>query len=334
MTTTTSPQTHAPGAQMPDAHVPEPVAIVGAGLIGRGWAIVFARAGHDVTIWDPGEGALDAAMAGIRTSLDDLAGFGLIDAVDPVLSRIRTVASLAEALDGAAYVQESGPELLDVKTRTFAEMDALAAPGTILASSSSAIRASLFAEDLAGRARVLVNHPVNPPYLVPLVELSPAPFTDPAIVDRVRELMLRVGQKPILVAREIQGFILNRLQGALVNEAFRLAEDGYASPQDIDAAVSHGLGLRWSFMGPFETGDLNAPAGIPDFIARYGPLFNEMAHSQCDPREWTAELTAFLDGARRAAVPAEEIGARREWRDRRLMAIIAHKREAARTIGE
>ena len=312
----------------------EKIAIVGAGLIGRAWAIVFARAGHEVALWDLSLEAQAGALSHIRASLEDLASFSLIDAVEPILSRIKPVADMATALDGADYVQENGPELLAVKQAVFGEMDRLAAPETILASSSSAIRTSLFAADLAGRVRVLVNHPVNPPYLLPLTELSPAPFTDPTVVERTRELMIRVGQKPILVIKEIQGFILNRLQGALVNEAFRLAEDGYASPEDIDATVSHGLGLRWSFMGPFETGDLNAPKGIRDYIERYGGLFNEMAHSQSDPRDWDEDLTAKLEAARRTKLPAEEIAERQAWRDRRLMAMIAHKREAATTIGD
>lgn len=312
----------------------EKIAIVGAGLIGRAWAIVFARAGHEVALWDLSPEAQAGALAHIRASLEDLAGFSLIDAVEPILHRIEPVADMAAALDGADYVQESGPERLDVKQAVFGKMDRLAAPQTILASSSSAIRTSLFAAELAGRARVLVNHPVNPPYLLPLTELSPAPFTDPGVVERTRDLMIRVGQKPILIRKEIQGFILNRLQGALVNEAFRLAEDGYASPEDIDAAVSHGLGLRWSFMGPFETGDLYAPKGIRDYVERYGGLFNEMAHSQSDPREWDEDLTAMLEAARRAKVPADGIAECQAWRDRRLMAIIAHKRDAATTIGD
>jgi L-gulonate 3-dehydrogenase len=311
------------------------IAVVGAGLIGRAWAIVFARAGRQVALHDVAPEALDAALTTIRASIDGLRSFGLVtEETDAVIARVRPEPDLARALAGAGYVQENGPEVLEQKRALFARLDELAAPHTVLASSSSGFPTSSFAEGLKGRGRCLVAHPVNPPYLVPLVEISPAPFTAPEVVEQAHSLMRQVGQQPILVRREIDGFVLNRLQGALLNEAFRLAEGGYASPEDIDKAVSYGLGLRWSFMGPFETIDLNAPGGIADYIRRYGGMYHAMAKTQADPRPWGPDIAAQLEAARREVLPQANLAERQAWRDRRLMALAAHKRLAAKTIKE
>jgi L-gulonate 3-dehydrogenase len=309
------------------------IAVVGAGLIGRAWAIVFARAGRQVALHDVAPQALEAALSTIRDSVDGLRSFGLAaEETDVVMARIRPEPDLAGALAGADYVQENGPEILQEKRALFARLDELARPHAVLASSSSGFPTSTFADGLEGRARCLVAHPVNPPYLVPLVEISPAPFTAPEAVEHTHGLMRDVGQQPILVKREIDGFILNRLQGALLNEAFRLAEDGYASPEDIDKTLSHGLGLRWSFMGPFETIDLNAPGGIADYIRRYNEMYYAMAKTQADPRPWGPELAARLEAARRQVLPQANLADRQAWRDRRLMALAAHKVKAAQTI--
>src|SRR5258707_11360776 len=130
---------------------------------------------------------------------------------------------------------------------------------------------------LPGWARCLVGHPVNPPHLIPLVELCGAPWTAPDAVDRARKIYREIGQMPVTVNREINGFILNRLQGALLAEAFRLVGEGFVSAEDLDHTVKDGLGLRWSFLGPFETIELNAPGGIPDYCARYTGFYKELA---------------------------------------------------------
>jgi 3-hydroxyacyl-CoA dehydrogenase len=214
--------------------------------------------------------------------------------------------------------------MLADKQKLFAALDKAARPDAVLASSTSGIPASKFTKELAGRARCLVAHPVNPPYLVPLVELCPAPWTEPAAVTRTRALMSRAGQAPVTVNKEVTGFALNRLQGALLAEAFRLLADGVISPADLDATVKHGLGLRWSFMGPLETIDLNAPGGLADYCGRYGGLYAELQR-EMTPREWNEELVAKLQAARRADLPANMLAVRQEWRDRRLMALLAHK---------
>lgn len=303
----------------------ETIGIVGAGLIGRAWAIVFARAGFAVKIWDVVPAATGAARGFIAERLPELRAAGLLaDEPDAVLARIMPVATLAEAVTGVAHVQENGPERMADKAALFAEMDRLAAPETVLASSTSGIPASAFTEGLPGRARTLVAHPVNPPYLIPVVELCPAPWTDAAVVARTRALMERAGQVPATVNREVTGFVLNRLQVALVSEAMRLVADGVISAEDVDATVKHGLGLRWSFMGPLETIDLNAPGGLADYLARYGGLYGKV-QEETQPLALTPELVAGLDAARRAVLPLEGQAARQEWRDRRLMGLLAHK---------
>ncbi len=316
---------------MPALPVPSPaspIAVVGAGLIGRAWAIVFARAGRQVRLFDPIPGATARAQVLIDDSLADLAAAGLIDETPAaVRQRIAAAATLADALAGTGYVQENAPERREVKLALYAEMDRLAPKEAILASSTSSLPASAFTEHLVGRARCIVAHPVNPPYLVPLVELVPAPWTSPDTVALTRALQESVGQVPILVRREIEAFILNRLQGALLNEAFRLVEDEYVSTEDLDKTLRDGLGLRWSFMGPFETIDLNAPAGVRDYVARYADIFHHLANAQADPRRWSSRLVDLIERERRELLPESQLQARQRWRDRRLMALIAHKRQ-------
>ena len=302
------------------------IAVIGAGLIGRAWSIVFARAGIPVTLWDPVPAAIPAARDFIDARLPELAEAGLLaDPPAAVLARLHPAASLAEAVAEATHVQENGPERLEDKQALFAELDRLAPPSAILASSTSGIPASAFTESLPGRARCLVAHPVNPPYLVPLVELCPAPWTAPGTVAATRALMERAGQVPVTVTQEREGFVLNRLQGALLAEAFRLLEQDAISPEDLDATIKHGLGLRWSFMGPLETIDLNAPGGLAEYCARFGGLYSRMQR-EMTPLDWSAALVARLEAARRAVLPADRLGERTAWRDRRLMALAMHKR--------
>lgn len=302
------------------------VAIVGAGLVGSGWAMVFARAGATVRVFDGDAGIRASVLGHIAASLAELRDVGLVDDVDGVLARISVADSLAEALADADYVQESVFERTDVKTAVSLEIDRAMRPEAIVGSSSSGIPASAFTEGCVNRSRFLISHPVNPPHLVPVVELVPAPWTDPAVVPAVRDLMERVGQVPVVVTREVEGFILNRLQGALLNEAWALFEEGYATAADIDKTVSYGLGYRWSFMGPFETIDLNAPGGVADYAARLGPLYHAIAQDRTAPRPWSEELVGRVTAERRAALPVEDLAARRAWRDRKLMQLVAHKR--------
>ena len=301
------------------------VAVIGAGLIGRAWSIVFARAGFSVTLWDQFSLQTTQALAFIGDRLPELRSAGLLaDEPGVVLDRIKPMASLWEAVRDAEYIQENSPERVDVKIGVFTELERAARPDAVIASSSSGIPASAFTEHLKTRNRCLIAHPVNPPYLVPLVEICPAPWTDAAVTERTRAIMVEAGQVPATLKKEVDGFALNRLQGALLAEAFRLLDDDVISPADLDALVKHGLGLRWSFMGPLETIDLNAPGGLADYCNRYGPLYAKM-QEQMQPLEWDAALVGRLHEARRAELPANMQAVRQEWRDRRLMALLAHK---------
>ncbi|WP_370869283.1 3-hydroxyacyl-CoA dehydrogenase [Variovorax ginsengisoli] len=305
-----------------------PVAVVGAGLIGRAWAIVFARAGHPVRLHDADEGTMAASLAYIGERLGELDGFGLLD--DPpavVLARIRCEPDLAQAVRDVVMVQENIRETVDSKIAIFKQLDALAPPDAVLASSTSWLPASTFTEALPGRARCLVGHPTNPPYLVPLVELCPAPWTAAHAMARAHAIYEAAGQTPVALAHEINGFLLNRVQAVVLNECFTLFERGLASAADIDKVLKDGLALRWSFMGPFETIDLNAPAGVKDYASRYGKS-NRETMSDVKTFSWAPEPIARVDRERRAHLAVEDIGARSAWRDRRLMALAAHKRQA------
>ena len=302
------------------------IAIIGAGLIGRSWAIVFARAGYPVMLYDNFDGAVTKAVALISHGLADLKEYGLIDE-DPltILSRITPAQSLEEAVSNAFYVQENTSENIDMKKEVFKTLDSLAPEKCILASSTSTIQTSLFSEHLEGRHRCIVAHPVNPPHIAPIVEVSPAPWTSPEITKRTYDLHQLVGQAPIIVKKEVAGFILNRLQAALLREAWRLVDEDYVSVEDLDKTIKDGLGLRWAFMGPFETIDLNAPGGVADYAARFGDAYADMMSGINYPN-WNEELVAKVESQRRKIMPFSEHPERESWRDQRLMALIAHKR--------
>jgi L-gulonate 3-dehydrogenase len=293
------------------------VAVIGAGVVGSSWSLVFARAGLDVVIHDP-----DPASA---AKVLDFAGTAAGADRDAVLARMRTAPSLEEALAGADYVQESAPERLEIKKELYRRLDALAGPDVILASSTSGLPASAFTEGLANNRRCLVVHPINPPHLVPLVEIVPAPWTAPEVVERASEVMRSVGQSPIQLRREINGFVVNRLQSALLGEAFRLVEDGICKADEVDRAISDGLGLRWFFMGPFQTIDLNAANGIAEYCRNLGPMYYDLAREQADPRPWSPELVADIERQLRETVSEDALPERRAWRDRYLAALRAVK---------
>lgn len=301
------------------------IAVVGAGLVGSGWTIVFARAGLPVRVFDRDSQIRETFLKQVRANLDDLQDYGLIDHAPAVMERIEVVDSLEAAVRGARYVQESVLEQTAVKQSVCAEIDAILGEEALVGSSTSGIPASAFTETLTNRQNFVVAHPVNPPYLAPVVEIVPAPWTSPETVETTAALMRDVGQVPVCLTREIEGFLLNRLQGALLREAWALYEEGYASAADIDKTVADGLGLRWSFMGPFETIDLNAPGGVADYAQRLGPLYHAIARSRVDPQPWNDTLINKVAEERRTAVAQADLPERRAWRDRRLMALAAHK---------
>jgi 3-hydroxyacyl-CoA dehydrogenase len=307
------------------------VAIVGAGLIGCAWAAIFARAGWQVRLTDPHGPTLTAAPARVAKELQALARHGLAQEPDAAAARVSVAASLADAVKDVAFVQENGPEKVEDKIAIFAELDRLAPPDALLASSTSAIVASRFTENLPGRARCLVGHPVNPPHLIPLVELCGAPWTAPETITRAREIYRSIGQVPITVNHEINGFILNRLQGALLAEAFRLVGEGFVSAEDLDRTVKDGLGLRWSFLGPFETIELNAPGGIPDYCERYTGFYKELAASAAGPEVYKSPNVDNVIGAWPHQTSPDRIASLTQRRNERLAALAAHKAQQVAT---
>jgi len=300
------------------------VAIVGVGLVGRAWAAIFARAGWTVRLTDPHQQTLRAAIGLIRDELHALARHGLADDLDGAAARLSIAANLEDAVAGVEFVQENGPENVEQKKIIFAELDRLAQPDALLVSSTSAITASRFTEMLPGRARCLVGHPVNPPHLIPLVELCGAPWTSPDAIDRARKTYREIGQVPVTINREINGFVLNRLQGALLAEAFRLVGEGYISADDLDHTVKDGLGLRWSFLGPFETIELNAPGGIPDYCARYTGFYKELASASAGPEVYQSPNVDRVIAAWPHQPSPERIVALTQRRNQRLAALAAH----------
>lgn len=304
-----------------------PVAVVGAGLVGAGWALVFARAGLTVRIYDANPAISKACVPLIEQQVADLIEFGLLtESADGIIARLSVCETLAEAVDGAVYVQESILERTDVKRALMLALEEVAGPDLVIGSSSSGIPASAFASGLKIASRVIIAHPVNPPYLVPVVEIVPSPDTSPAVTEFTARLMEAVGQSVVHVRKEVEGFVLNRLQAVLLREAWALVEDGVATCEDIDKTIRDGLGWRWSFMGPFETIDLNAVGGVADYAQRLGPLYRRIADSRSHQDEWSPALIKAVEGQRREYLAHDELESRRGWRDRALMAFSAQRR--------
>ncbi|AMV48334.1 3-hydroxyacyl-CoA dehydrogenase [Paraburkholderia caribensis] len=308
----------------------KPVAVIGAGLVGAGWAIAFARAGLTVRVYDATAQVASDAIPWAGEQLTALHRHGLIaEPPEDVKARLVIAHSLEQALDGAAYAQESVLERAEIKRKLMTDIDAVADADIIIGSSSSGIQASMFANDLRISPRVLIAHPVNPPYLVPVVELVPSTQTSQKTIQFTDTFMQGLGQSVVHVRKEIEGFVLNRLQAALLREAWALQRDGIATCEDIDKTVRDGLGWRWSFMGPFETIDLNAPGGVADYANRFGPLYHSIARSRAADGHWDAELIESVERDRRQYLNAADLGKRREWRDERLMEFAVQRSKSA-----
>jgi 3-hydroxyacyl-CoA dehydrogenase len=266
------------------------VAIVGAGFIGFGWSLVFGRAGLETRVYDADPRQLGTLQGRIDSALDLLARVGRIKPadVDPIRQRIVMCSDLSSAVEGAEYVQECVPENLRLKQNVFSEVDRLAAPGTIIASSVSALPMTRIAEKTTHPERCIAAHPTNPPHIVPLVEIIAGEKTSPETVQTTYEFLKRVGQEPILVRKEVFGYVLNRLQFALVREALYLARQDVASIADIDKCIHQGLGLRWAFLGPFGVEATNAESIEADLRKYAGPM-KELMAQVCQPYDGPSE---------------------------------------------
>lgn len=295
------------------------VTVIGAGLIGCAWAALFARAGHDVVLFDLDEAALDRVDGVVRTLLADL------DAVDAI-ERVSTSGDLAAAVREADYVQECVPEVASIKAEVFARIAEHAPADAILASSTSALMPSLFTAEVPGRERTLVAHPFNPPHLHTAVELVPAPWTSAEAIGRARAILESAGMEPIELREELDGFVVNRLQAAVLHEAFRLVASGAVSAQDVDNAVIGALAPRWSVLGVFGTIDLNAPEGIAQYVERYEELYQRLGAAQTETVDWQRVLDGGLLAQREQTWPRAELDAKRAWRDRQLVELARAKR--------
>jgi 3-hydroxyacyl-CoA dehydrogenase len=296
-------------------------------MVGRAWAAVLARAGHEVRLFDEQPGAAAAAIDEIDRMLALYEEGGLLGDVDraSTLAMVHPTQGLAEAVAAAQYVQECVPEVVELKAAVTSAIAELAPPAAILASSTSGLVPSSFSAEAQGRERCLVVHPINPVHLHSLVEVVPAPWTADDVVLRAVALLHRAGLEPVRLNREVDGFLVNRLQGALLQEAFRLVAEGVATAADIDTAVRSGLAPRWSFMGPFETIDLNAPDGIADYVERYSPMYRRLASQQTEVVDWAAALESGLLEQRRTALPLQDLPDRRAWRDQELLDFLIHR---------
>jgi L-gulonate 3-dehydrogenase len=308
-----------------DSRGPDPapaVAVVGAGSIGVAWALVFARAGHTVGLYDPAadrRAAVPAELSSRLAALDD-AGLLKQDAA-AIVGRVTITDDLDEAAGPATYVQECAPESLAVKRELFARLDQSAPADAVLASSSSALTSSAITEGLAGADRCLIAHPGNPPYLLHVVELVPGPATAPGTVEKAAALLRAAGMAPVRLRKEIAGFVFNRLQGAVLREAYCLVRDGVVAPEDVDLVMRAGLGRRWSVLGPFETVELNTRGGIDAHATIMGPAYARMGAERGQLDAWEPELVSEVSASVRRRLPREAWEDHVAWRDQALMVL-------------
>lgn len=230
------------------------ITVVGAGLMGHGIAQEFALAGYQVQLHSRSEASLHQAMLNIQQNLERLIDLGMTTRQQAELAptRIHTTTALKTAVEDADLVIESVYEDLDLKREIFAQLDKFCSAHTILASNTSSLMPSAFATATQRADKVLVAHYANPPYLIPLVEIVPSERTSDATVATVADLLQKIGKRTIVVQQEVPGFVLNRLQGALLREALWLVENDIATPQDVDVAIKNSIGRRWAVAGIFE----------------------------------------------------------------------------------
>ena len=264
------------------------VAVVGTGVIGAGWAAHFLRMGFDVAAWDPGDGAAGRLTSSVRHAWPVLEKLGLRPGAS--LSRLRFAGSLAEALGGAGFVQESAPENLELKTALLAELDAATPPGVVIGSSTSGFMMSDMADRTGAPGRFVVGHPFNPPYLIPLVEVVGGRHTHEAAVAWAEKFYTRTGKVCLTMGHEVPGFVGNRLQEALWREALHMIDSGQATVQQIDDAIAYGPGLRWAQMGPMLTFHLaGGQGGMAHMLDHFGPALLE-PWTRLDAPELTTRL--------------------------------------------
>ncbi|GHB16275.1 3-hydroxyacyl-CoA dehydrogenase NAD-binding domain-containing protein [Salinicola rhizosphaerae] len=274
---------------MTASELPRTVAVIGTGVIGNGWIARALAAGCRVTAFDLDPTAAERTRAFVARAWPALERLGLADNADQ--HALTFVDSLAAAVEGAELIQENVPERLEIKRATLAELDALAAPEVVIGSSTSGIKPSdLQSACTKAPGRVIVAHPFNPVYLLPLVELVGGEHTSPAVTERAKAQYAAMGMRPLVVRREIEGHVADRLMEALWREALHLVNDGVATTEEVDAAVVYGCGLRWSLMGTFLTFHLaGGDGGMRHMLHQFGPAL-KLPWTKLEAPELTEEL--------------------------------------------
>lgn len=281
--------------------------------------MLFASGGFKVKLYDIEQQQITNALGSIRKEMKSLEQSGSLKGslgAEQQLSLISGCGNLAEAVEGAMHIQECVPENVELKKKIFAQLDRIVDDQVILSSSSSCLLPSKLFTGLAHVKQCIVAHPVNPPYYVPLVELVPHPETAPATMDRTYALMKKIRQTPVRVLKEVDGFVLNRLQYAIISEAWRLVEEGIVSPNDLDLVMSDGLGMRYAFIGPLETMHLNAE-GMVSYCDRYSEGMKRVLKTFGPVPEFSGATVEKVNQDMCMKVPddPEHLAARRHWRD-------------------
>ncbi|XP_075054965.1 lambda-crystallin homolog [Mixophyes fleayi] len=310
------------------------IVIIGSGLIGRSWAMVFASGGFNVRLYDIVAEQVTAALEDIRKQMEELRNSGMLRgslSVGEQISLISGWSDLKKALEGAIFIQECIPENLDLKLKIFSDIDLHVNDSAIISSSTSCLSPTKMFHGLRHVKNCIVAHPVNPPYYVPLVELVPHPQTELFTVERTYDLMKKIGQSPVKLMKETDGFVLNRLQYAVISEAWRLVQDGVISPRDVDIVMSEGLGMRYAFLGPLETAHLNAE-GFRSYCERYGEGIQRVLTTFGPVPNFSGDVAEQIDQALWEDQPDknDQLKARREWRDACLSHLAKLKKEMKR----
>ena len=295
--------------------------IIGGGVIGGGWAARFLLNGWDVRVFDPDPDAkrkIGEVLANARRSLP-----GLSDVALPPEGSLSFHAEIAEAVDGAAWIQESVPERLEIKHRVFAEVQAACDPQAVIGSSTSGFKPSELQQGAARPEQILVAHPFNPVYLLPLVELVPSPANAPEGIEAAKAVLQDLGMFPLHVRKEIDAHIADRLLEAVWRECLWLVKDGVATTQEIDEAIRMGFGLRWAQMGIFDTYRVaGGEAGMKHFMEQFGPCLEWPWTKLMDVPEFNDELVDLIAGQSDAQSGHMSIREMERHRDDNLVGIL------------
>lgn len=308
------------------------IGIVGSGLIGQNWALIFVSSGYEVHLYDRTKELIDNAIKNAIETIELYHSKGVLRGPvnkDEQIKLIHPAYTLKDCLSDAIHCQECVFEDLNLKVEVFKQIDeCINNDRTTIGSSTSCFLPSKFTENLKYKHNCLVSHPINPPYFVPLVEIVPAPWTSLDATQKVRNLLQQVGQKPINMTREIEGFAVNRIQYAILNEAFNLVKDEVISPEDIDSVMKDGLGMRYCFLGMFEVCHLNAK-NFRDYGERFFQgAYNVSSTFKPIPKMHEGDTKDRIAESLEKRIPLDQIAAKSKWRDLKLMELAKLKKDA------